>query len=147
MIRTDATERAVPLPDDIPVLEMLRPMLGFPEQHRFALSRLDSTGLVCDLRSLDDDTTRFVVVPPEFFFDDYTPEIDDDLAGDLDAERAEDLLVLVVLTLGEDPADTTANLLAPIVVNHRTRRAAQVVLADADLPIRAPLTPRQPVLA
>ena len=59
----------------------------------------------------------------------------------LGAESEEDLLLLSVLTLGDDPADATANLLAPVVVNHRTRRAAQVILDDATLSLQAPLTP------
>jgi flagellar assembly factor FliW len=127
---------------DIPVLEMVEPMVGFPEQQRFALQRLDDTGVLCNLRSLDDPDLRFVVVPPGVFFEGYAPEIDDDLATLLGAETAEDLLTLVVLTLGETPADATANLMAPVVINHRTRRAGQVVLNDPDLPVRAPLAPR-----
>lgn len=124
---------------DIPVLDMVEPMVGFPEQRRFALARLDDTGMICDLRSLDDPALRFVVVPPSVFFDDYAPEIDDELAATLGADSEQDLLTLVVLTVGETPAESTANLLAPIVVNHRTRRAGQVVLDDPALPVRAPL--------
>ena len=44
------------------------------------------------------------------------------------------------LPLSETPADATANLMAPVLVNHRTRQAGQYVLADVDLPIRAPLS-------
>ena len=56
-------------------------------------------------------------------------------------EREEsDLLALVVLTLSDTPADATANLMAPVLVNHRTRQAGQYVLTDVDLPIRAPLS-------
>jgi flagellar assembly factor FliW len=124
---------------DIPVLDMVEPMVGFPEQRRFALARLDDTGTICDLRSLDDPSLSFVVVPPGVFFADYAPEIQDDLAASLGADSEQDLLTLVVLTLGDTPAESTANLLAPIVVNHRTRRAGQVVLDDPTLPVRAPL--------
>ena len=51
----------------------------------------------------------------------------------------DDLLTLVVVTLGASAEDATANLLAPVLVNHRTRKAAQVVLDDLELPIKAPL--------
>lgn len=125
---------------DLPVLEMVRPMVGFPEQRRFALARLDGEGVVCDLRCLDDELS-FVVVPPAMFFDDYAPEVDDELVEELGAQSEEDLLVLSVVTLGDDPTQATVNLMAPIIVNHRTRRAAQVLLDDATLPLRAPLTP------
>lgn len=129
-----------PVSEDLPVLEMVRPMVGFPEQRRFALARLDGEGVVCDLRCLDDELS-FVVVPPAMFFDDYAPEVDDELVEELGARSEEDLLVLSVVTLGADPSDATINLMAPIIVNHRTRRAAQVLLDDTTLPLRAPLTP------
>ena len=61
----------------IPVLEMVEPLLGFPEHRRFALTRMDEAGVVCALRSLDQPDLRFVVVPPAAFFEDYQPEIDD----------------------------------------------------------------------
>lgn len=124
---------------EIPVLEMVQPMIGFPEHHRFGLARLDEDGTVCDLRSLDDPDISFVVVPPHVFFDDYGPEVDDATVAALELSGAEDLLTLVVVTLGETLADATANLMAPVLVNHRTLKAAQVVLDDVALPIRAPL--------
>ncbi len=126
---------------DIPVLTMVGPMLGFPEHQRFALGRLDDEGAVCELRSLDDPALRFVVVPPGLFFPGYAPEISEATAEQLQATAAEDLVALVVVTIGEGLADATANLLAPVVLNPAKRLAAQVVLDDAGLPLRAPLVP------
>lgn len=127
--------------DDIPVLTMVGPMLGFPEHGRFGLARLDEQGAVCDLRSLDDPELRFVVVPPGPFFADYAPEITEATAAELEATTAEELVALVVVTLGDGLAEATANLLAPVLVNPARRLAAQVVLDDATLPLRAPLVP------
>jgi len=135
---SEAGDRHDPF-DDLPVLDMVHPMAGFPDQRRFALARLDETGMVCDLHSLDDPGLRFVVVSPTTFFADYAPEIDDSVVAELGIESADDLLALVVVTLGETPQDATANLMAPVLVNHRTRRAGQFLLDDADLPLRAPL--------
>ena len=126
---------------DLPVLDMVTPMVGFPEHRRFALARLDEDGLVCDLFSLDDESLRFVVVPPSAFFADYAPEIDDATVEQLGIESADDVVALLVVTLGDRLEDATANLMAPVIVNHRTRRAGQVLLDDADLPLRAPLAP------
>ena len=136
---TDTTSDAST--EEIPALEMVAPMLGFPEHRRFALAALDEEGAIYDLRSLEDAELRFVVVPPVLFFSDYSPEVDDATAALLEAEEAEDLLALVVVTLGEGLSDATANLLAPVVVNHKKRLAAQVVLDDVDLSLRAPLVP------
>jgi flagellar assembly factor FliW len=129
-----------PAAGEIPVLELVNPLVGFPDLRRFGLARLDEAGTVFDLRCLDDELS-FVVVPPAMFFDDYAPEVDDELVEELGAQSEDDLLVLSVVTLGDDPTQATVNLMAPIIVNHRTRRAAQVLLDDATLPLRAPLTP------
>jgi flagellar assembly factor FliW len=128
-------------PTDLPVLEMVHPLQGFPEMRHFALARLDEAGLVCDLRSLEDPELRFVVVPSGAFFADYAPEIDDAVVADLGVETAEDLIALLVVTLGPTPDSATANLLAPVLLNHRTRRAGQYLLDDVELPMRAPLSP------
>lgn len=124
--------------DDVPVIEFVRTMPGFPDSRRFALVQVDDSGLLSTLRSLDEPDLSFVVVPPAGFFPDYAPEIDDATVAELGIRRAEDVLLLVVLNVGETLDTTTANLLAPILVTH-DRRACQVVLEDASLQVDAPL--------
>lgn len=124
---------------DLPVIEMVRPMPGFPEQRRFALVRLDDAGDLCSLTSLDDPDLRFLVVPPTRFFPDYAPEVEDDVIADLGIGAPEDVLLLVVLNAGASLSSTTANLAAPVLVNPATRRAGQIVLDQPGLPLAAPL--------
>lgn len=130
---TDAAE------DTLPSLEFVGPVAGFPSLRRFVLVELEETGMLCSLRSLDDPDVRFLVLPPAPFFPDYAPEIADDWADQLELTSAEDALLLLVVTPGASAADATVNLLAPLVVNVRTRRAAQVLLDDDSLSLRASL--------
>jgi flagellar assembly factor FliW len=124
---------------EIPVIHMVRPMLGFPEHERFALVQLDGASDLCSLTSLDEPGLRFLVVPPAAFFPDYAPEVGDDVVDDLGIESAADVLVLVVLNAGTGLHDTTANLAAPVLVNPTTRRAGQVVLDEPGLQVATPL--------
>jgi flagellar assembly factor FliW len=124
---------------DVPVIELVHPMPGFPDLRQFALVELDEDGVLCSLRSLEDPDLRFLVVPPAPFFPDYAPEVDDVVVSDLEIGSADDALVLLVLRAGDSLAETTANLLAPVVVNRRTRRAAQVILDDPSLSVSEPL--------
>jgi flagellar assembly factor FliW len=124
---------------EIPVIEFVHPLLGFPSSRRFALVRVDETGVLSSLRSLDEPEVRFLVVPPVPFFPDYAPEVDDATAIELDITSPDDVLLLVVLTAGESLAGTTANLLAPILVNAQRRQACQVVLEDSSLRVDTPL--------
>jgi flagellar assembly factor FliW len=127
---------------DIPVIELVQPMPGFADQRQFALVQLDEEGVLCSLRSLDDADLRFLVMPPSHFFPDYEPEIDEEVVADLGIDSVEDVLVLVVLNAGDSLASTTANLLAPVLVNVRTRRAAQVILDDTSLDVAVSLGAR-----
>jgi flagellar assembly factor FliW len=124
---------------ELPSLEFVAPFPGFPGLRRFALVALDEIGLLYALRSLDEPSLRFLVVPPAPFFPEYTPEIDDVTAASLSLTTAEQALLLLVLNPGDNPSAATANLLAPIVINSETRQAAQVVLSGSDHPVRAPL--------
>ena len=127
-------------PETLPALHFVGPIAGFPGHAAFVLAEIDPASIVCALQSLDDPEVRFLVMPPGPCFPDYEPEISDDWAQTLELTRVEDALVLVIVNAGESVADATANLMAPIVINTVTLRAAQVVLSDASLPLRAPLS-------
>jgi len=149
---------------DVPELQFVRPLPGFPELARYVLVRLDDPqhpsdgGHRCDggtgagaepaadepedtvlyeLRSIEQPDVRFLVGVPTAFFPDYAFDLDETSCSELGLQTAEDALVLVILTIGDNSASTTANLLAPVVINARTRSAAQVILSGTEWPVRA----------
>ena len=126
---------------DLPVLEFVSPIPGFPAFRRYVLVRVTEEGVLFALTAVDDPDVRFLMVPPAPFFPDYAPEIDEESLLALGAEDTEDLLILLVVTAGESPGSSTANLMAPIVVHQATRRAVQLVLSGSGLPIHAVLMP------
>lgn len=147
---------------DVPEIDLVHSLPGFPDLTRFVLVRLgadepggeggsdgdcgsDGPGgsggfdetVLYELRSLEQPDVRFLVAVPTAFFPDYQFELDESSCADLGLEDSADALVLVLLTIGDDAASTTANLLAPVVINARTRSAAQVILSGTDWPVRA----------
>ena len=120
---------------NMPIIDMAVPMPGFPAHRQFVLVRLNDNGLLYAFTSVDDPNLRFLVAPPEPFFPDYAPEIENDVFAALNTKDPDRLLVMVVITAGVQ--ETTANLLAPIIVDRDSRRAMQVVLAGSDMPVRA----------
>lgn len=131
------------LEPDLPELHFAGGLPGFPDARRFVLLRLgDETSPFSVLRSLDDEVDlEFVVTHPGLFFPDYEPEIDDDTAARLELQSADDALLLVIVTVGDPVAASTANLLGPIVVNRHTRAAAQAVLGNSGYATREALVP------
>jgi flagellar assembly factor FliW len=113
---------------------------GFPQAHRFDLAPWGPAGSpFLLLSSTEEPDVGFVVVPPWVFYPEYEFELDTGTAERLSLTASEDAVVFVVVTLRERPADSTLNLLGPIVVNRHTHEAAQVVLPSAGYSVRAPL--------
>jgi len=135
-IETD-TAQAV----ELPVIEFVSPIPGFPAFREYVLVRVTEEGVLFALTAVDDPDLRFLMVPPAPFFPDYAPEIDEESLAALGAEDTEDLLILLVVTAGESPGSSTANLMAPVVVHQATRRAVQLILSGSGLPIHAVLMP------
>ena len=152
--------------DELPEIRFVRSLPGFAGLTRFVLVRLTADGesggepwpddrqdgaapgngsappdtaqvVLYELRSLEHPELRFLVAVPGAFFPEYEVELDAQACDELGLTDAGDALVLVVLTVGADPSTTTANLLAPVVINARTRSAAQVILSGSDWPVRA----------
>jgi flagellar assembly factor FliW len=127
---------------EVPVLEFVTPMPGFPANRRFVLVRVTEEGVLFALTAVDDPELRFLVVPPAPFFSDYAPEIDDESLAALGTDSAEGLLILIVVTAGDTPGSSTGNLMAPIIVHEGNRKAIQLVLSGSGLPIHAVLMPQ-----
>ena len=122
----------------LPTIEMTAPLPGFPGFRRFVLVRLDDDGLLYAFTSMEDSDLRFLVIPPAPFFPDYAPEISDEALEMLGSPDPDQLLLLLVVTASE--TGTSANLLAPIVIDQQNRKAVQVVLTGSGLPVRAPMS-------
>ncbi|MCW2668040.1 MAG: Flagellar assembly factor FliW [Frankiales bacterium] len=125
---------------DVPELVFASGLPGFPGERRFALVRWGAfEGPYSLMVDLDNPDVRFLVMPPYVFFPDYVVDLEDSIAAKVHLERAEDCLLLVIVTLGSTPEEATANLLGPVVINLKTREGMQAVLAESGHSTRVPL--------
>ena len=121
-------------------IQFIMPLPGFPDARAFTLDPVEGQGGVLSiLRSMDQPGLEFVVALPEAFFPDYAPELDDTTAERLGLSTAEDALLLVILTVAERIEQTTANLMAPVIINRHTGHAVQALLVTSGYDIRTPL--------
>lgn len=115
------------------VLEFPRGLPGFESRRAFVAVRLPANDPLVLLQSLEDPGLCFLTAPVKDVYPDYRLEIgpEDRESLELPADRrplpGKDILCLAVLCARE--SGPTANLLAPVVVNARNRRAVQVVNA------------------
>jgi|GEM_PF-2117750 len=124
------------LPDRI---SFATPIPGFEDERDFTVSALDAHGVLYALRSAKTPGLRFVVASPGRFFPEYAPLLDTSDVSALGVADGDEVMLLVIVTVTNGIGDATANLLAPIVIAAERGTALQLVLADSELPLRAPL--------
>jgi flagellar assembly factor FliW len=128
---------------EIPADRVLRfpdGLIGFREARRFALleSSRPESPFRC-LVSLDVPELGFVVCEPMVLWPGYGADLPVPDGG-----TAADLAVLAIVSVPKNPQEMTANLMAPIVIDCRTRTGCQIVLDTGRYSTRHALLPATP---
>lgn len=113
-------------------------IVGFESDTEFVLLP-DPEGGILWLHSLSNPEVAFAALDPFLIWTGYDVTLSDADAEALDLTAPADAQVLVIITPREDPAEITANLRAPIVINQAQRSGRQVILQDSPYPIRTPV--------
>jgi flagellar assembly factor FliW len=109
---------------------------GFEQDKRFTLVGLKGLdGFAC-LQCVDRGELGFIIVDPFEFFPDYEFSLPDTDAEQLGVEDPGDLSVWTIVTTRDRLESATVNLVAPVVLNVRTRIGKQVILVDTNLGTR-----------
>lgn len=131
---------------DTDVIEFPWGLPGFANLRRFlALSLPDQSNFIW-LQSIDDPQTALPAADPWQIFTDYEPRLPAYATEALELQSAEDFTILCVVVVTKGAEEMTMNLMAPIVVNLKTRRARQVMLENSGYSVRAAI-PRKGVEA
>lgn len=129
--------------DDKDVITFPDGLLGFPHCRRYAILGDEEIEPLKWLQSLEESWLSFVIADPFIFAREYEFEVPPEVAESLGMKGPEDAMVYVILTIGEDIRDTTANLQAPLVISRRTRLGKQLILTNGSYPIRYPVLRRE----
>ena len=106
-------------------------LLGLDGLEEWVFHRAKGFGLFQWLQSLDVPRVALIVAPARSIRAGYRAEVTEDDLRALEMGEGDELDCLVVLREPRDSAKMTANLLGPIMVNRRSRRAVQVVQHDS----------------
>lgn len=117
-------------------------IIGFPELTRFTLIHDEERGTGAGIRwlqSLEETGFAMPVMDPLAVKDNYNPQVNDELlepAGDVNADN---MLVLVTVTIPSDIKQMTVNLRGPIIINAEERKACQIIVDGEDYPVKYPI--------
>lgn len=114
------------------VVTMPDGLFGFPLCTRFLILNHRDGSSFRWLQSLDEPDIAFLAIDPTEFNLGYEPELPDYVAESLELEEETPRLVFALVSIPPgSPADMTANLAGPVVINAENRLAAQVVVEDS----------------
>ncbi|MFB3901873.1 MAG: flagellar assembly protein FliW [Acidobacteriota bacterium] len=125
--------------EDRDVIRMVAGMPGFESLRQFLL--IDSTEYepVKFLQSLEEPRISFPLIDPRLVRSDYRVSLDAAQQESLGLDHPGEGLVYSILTLGDNPAEVTANLFAPVVINLATMKAAQIILFESEYSVEEPV--------
>jgi flagellar assembly factor FliW len=116
-------------------------IVGFPDMTRYFMYSDERVAPLAWLHSLDDAGLAFLVCDPFLFFPEYEVRVKLPPALRRQMGESKDLRVLTIVTIQADFAQSTVNLLGPLVINANTRNGWQVILDDEELGTRHLLFP------
>ncbi len=105
---------------------------GFEKITQYCLLFNESERPFAHLSALGGFNLEFVVVNPWLIVPDYRPDISDEELKAIDSPEDKDILVLTIVVLADNVADSTVNLSAPIIINTKNGKAKQVVIRNMD---------------
>lgn len=117
-------------------------IIGFPQLTRFALIHDEEKGTGVGMRwlqSMQEPNFAMPVMDPLIVKPDYNPEVEDELLKELGELNAENLLVLVTVTVPSDLKKMSVNLKGPVVINSQTRKACQVIVEGNEYAVKFPI--------
>lgn len=116
-------------------------IIGFPELTEFVLIHDVEKGIgaIHWMQSLQEPAFAMPVMDPLLVRPDYNPEVEDELLKPIGKLIAEEILVLVTVTVPRDLTKMTVNLQGPIVINAAERKACQVIIEGEGYDVKFPV--------
>ncbi len=103
---------------------------GFEKSRQFVVASVPEYAPFEWLVCIDIPRLRFAIINPLLFKPEYSPAMVKEQLEDLEISRPEDLLLYTIVTIKENPLESTVNLVGPILINRARRRGKQVIVDD-----------------
>lgn len=106
---------------------------GFDDLKEYTIIDVEDRNYKC-IQNIEKQEICLLVISPWDYFEKYEINLLDEDVKDLDIKDQSEALVFSILTARE--GKITTNLIAPIVINIRTRKAKQIILTNSKYSIR-----------
>lgn len=134
MILETESEKIEICDDDILHFEV--GVYGFEDIKEYVLLSEEEGSSILYMQAVHTKVPSFVLIDPFAIYPDYQPHLSKEDLVYFDVSLESDLRFLVIAAVKENFKDTVVNLKCPVVINPLTKHAKQIILEDADYPIR-----------
>lgn len=104
-------------------------LLGFEHLNRYVFEEVAENSPFVYMQSKEDEQIGFVVASPFTFYKEYEFELSEQEQKEMGIISEKDALILGLVTLRDPFAESTINLLAPIIINIKDGMGKQTVLS------------------
>lgn len=99
---------------------------GFNYVHSFVFLQEEGTPFLW-MQALEEPSLAFVVIEPESFMKNYELSIAQSELEAIGVADINDIKVLLIVTIPDNPSDMTANLQGPVLLNMKNRNGRQAI--------------------
>lgn len=127
---------------DIPETEIIsfpEGLLGFENETSFCILDSNDGTYLLWLQSTNNPNICFPILEPAFFIQDFEPNLMPADLRSLKIESVNEVMFYSIVTIPDNIKELSANLKAPIALNHKTKTAKQIVLQDNKLDVSYPI--------
>jgi flagellar assembly factor FliW len=127
---------------DEKILNFENGIIGFPDLKHFVLLHDEDKGKEAGIRflqSVEEPGFAMPVMDPLVVNPDYEPEVSEELLKDVGNITADNILVLVTVTVPADLKKMSVNLQGPFVINVDEKKGCQVILESGNYPVKYPV--------
>jgi len=104
-------------------------LYGFKSEKEFVLLATDETPFFW-LQSVANPELAFIVTEPWGFCSNYEFDLKKEVQNELNVTSKDDVMVINMVVIPDDPQEMTMNLKAPVIINRKERLGKQIILDD-----------------
>ena len=110
-------------------------LFGFEQMRDYFL--LDSReGPFYWLQAADQPELAFILINPRLFKEDYQLSVSEEDFKSIGAREGKDVIDFAIVTVPEDAQKISANLMGPIIINRKTRKARQAISVNNEYSVK-----------
>ncbi|AWB46234.1 flagellar assembly protein FliW [Paenibacillus sp. CAA11] len=117
------------------VVNFISPILGFAEERKYIIVNQFEQNSFQYMQSVTEPNLTFVLADPFQFNKEYDFVLEEHWIRELEINSEEDVTVKAITTV-RSATDITINLAAPIIINEKNNKAAQIIMDSASYSTR-----------